>query len=701
MLANKNTIYLRSLLVFYVFMILAFVVLGRILKLQFIENNQWENKNQNSFFKYQEVKALRGNILSDNGQLLATSLPFFRLAFDPSIASDAVFYGLLDSLSQALSNFFLEKPAEDYRILLEDLRQNNKKYVVLSYRLLDFDDCAKIRQFPIFNQGRYKGGLLFEKIEQRYHPYYALARRTLGLEEDSIKKTEGRGLEYSFNTMLTGKKGRGLFQRTPNNTWRLLPTSDFVRPENGYDIHTSIDIDLQQYINNELKATLQKYQASYGCVLVMEVETGQIKAIANLGRVRENEYAENYNYAVGNQGVTEPGSTLKTASLMALLEEYKNMSINDTVNTLDGEYTFYEECVMRDVKAGGYGLLNIADVFRKSSNIGVSRLIFKNFRKDPQKFIDYLANFGLTQPIDFQIKGAGQPYITHVDDKTWSGCSLPWISIGYEFKISPLQIITFYNAIANGGKLIEPLIIQKITKQGKLIQSHTTKTIRPKICSPETLDLIQNLLEGVVEQGTAKSIFSPKYKISGKTGTTHKLKQGQYIDNYYTSFVGYFPSNKPKYTCMVVVDNPKGAEHFGASVSAPLFKKIADKLYFNQLYKDLETQESSYSLPSIKAGYFPNLESLAKYFKINQKYQDTTDWVRLKASGDTIIWTKRPVVENLIPDVTGMSFLDALYLLENKALNVSFIGQGRVVKQSLIPGTHIEKNMAIVLTLKP
>ena len=439
MVTNKNTIYLRSLLVFYIFMALALVVLGRILKLQFIESDEWANKNHKAFFKYQEVKALRGNILGDDEQLLATSLPFFRLAFDPSIASDAVFYGLLDSLSQALSNFFLENPAEDYRILLEDLRQNNKKYVVLSNRLLDFDDCAKIRQFPIFNQGRYKGGLLFEKIEQRYHPYYALARRTLGLEEDSTKKTEGRGLEYSFDNTLTGKKGRGLFQKTPNNAWRLLPTSDFVRPENGYDIHTTIDIDLQQYINDELEETLQKYQASYGCVLVMEVETGQIKAIVNLGRVRENDYAENYNYAIGNQGVTEPGSTLKTASIMALLEEYKTININDTVNTLDGEYTFYEECVMRDVKTGGYGLLSIADVFRKSSNIGVSRLIFKNFRKDPQKFINYLDNFGLTQFIDFQIKGSGKPYITQVDDKTWSGCSLPWISIGYEFKVSPLS----------------------------------------------------------------------------------------------------------------------------------------------------------------------------------------------------------------------------------------------------------------------
>ena len=221
------------------------------------------------------------------------------------------------------------------------------------------------------------------------------------------------------------------------------------------------------------------------------------------------------------------------------------------------------------------------------------------------------------------------------------------------------------------------------------------------MCSLKTLNLIQSLLEGVVKEGTAKNIFSPKYKISGKTGTTHKLKQGQYIDKYYTSFVGYFPSDKPKYTCMVVVDNPKGAEHFGGSVSAPLFKKIADKLYFNRLYKNLKTQESVSNLPSPKAGYSSSLESLAKYFKLNQQHQDTADWVRLKASGDTIIWVKRPIIKNLIPNVTGMSFLDALYLLENKGLNVSFTGEGHVVRQSLIPGTRIEKNMAIVLTLRP
>lgn len=700
MSAAKKTIHLRSSVIVSSMVILAIVVLFKIFKLQVLEPEVWQMTAQNSPFKYREVKSLRGNILSDDGQLLATSLPLFRLAFDPTIVKQTIFEAQIDSLCFLLADFFQEKPAEDYRLQLEDLRTNNKRYVILSNRLLTQTECAVLRQWPIFKLGRYGGGLLFEKIEKRHRPYENLARRTIGLEEDTSRQIFGRGLEYSYNEALTGRKGRGLFQKTPNNTWRLLPTEDFIRPENGYNIHTTIDIKLQKYVNDELNKTLQKHQASYGCALVMEVKTGHIKAIANLGKVGPDKYTENYNYAIGNQGTTEPGSTIKTASLMALLEAYQ-VDIEHVVNTMQGEYEFDAECIMRDVQYGGYGMLTLGEAFTKSSNIGISRQVVQRFDANPQGFVDYLYKFGLTLPINYQIKGAGLPYITQVNDETWSNCSLPWISIGYEMKASPIQILTFYNAIANQGHLIQPIIVKSISKQAKIVKTYTSQTIVEKICSDQTLATVQKLLEAVVLEGTAKNISGGAYKIAGKTGTAHKFKQKQYINNYYTSFVGYFPIEEPRYTCIVVVDDPQGDEHFGGNVAAPLFKKIADKLYYTRLYKDFKDQPDQVSLPHSNAGYFSNLKKLAEYFDFKQKpIAEKNPWVRTHNQSDTVEWVKRYVIENLVPDATGMTLIDALFLLENRGLNVKVKGRGRVLRQSLIPGTRIRKGMTITLTLR-
>ena len=367
---------------------------------------------------------------------------------------------------------------------------------------------------------------------------------------------------------------------------------------------------------------------------------------------------------------------------------------------MQGEYEFDAECIMRDVQYGGYGMLTLGEAFTKSSNIGISRQVVQRFNANPKQFVDYFYKFGITLPINYQIKGAGLPYITQVDDKTWSNCSLPWISIGYEMKASPIQMLTFYNAIANQGHLIQPIIVKHISKQAKIIEAYPSKTIVEKICSDQTLTTIQKLLEAVVLEGTVKNIGGGAYRIAGKTGTTHKFKQKQYINNYYTSFVGYFPIENPHYTCIVVVDDPQGDEHFGGNVAAPLFKKIADKLYYSHLYKQLAAQPNQASLPYSKAGYLPNLKQIAAHFKLKQKNTITDDWVRTRNRADTVEWVKRYVVQNLVPDATGMTLIDALFLLENRGLNVRIKGTGRVVRQSLIPGTRIKKGMTITLTLR-
>lgn len=692
---------LRARLAFLVVLLLAGTIVFRILQIQFQEGEKWKKISEKSAVEYKVIKATRGNIYSDNGSLLATSLPFYKVAFDPTVADNALFLEHIDSLSLMLSNYFRGGTPLEYKKRILKSRNQGRQYLPLSRRLINYQDKKMMCDWPLFRDGRLKGGVIFEKVDRRFKPFDYLGERTIGYINENNK---GAGLEYSFNKLLAGQNGEALFRKMSGGSWKPVFDGNEIKVQHGLDIKTSIDINIQDVAEASLMYHLEQHQADKGCVVLMEVQSGEIKAMANLQRLKNGRYAETYNYAVGNQGLTEPGSTIKLASLMALFEEGV-ISINDSVETGDGIYHFFDNAKpMTDAKEGGYGKLSVKDAFEKSSNIGISRLVQDHFVSDPQRFVDYLHQFGLSKPLGFQIIGEGVPRIKSPDDPSWSGVSLPWMSIGYELELSPIHTLAFYNAVANNGKLIQPIIVKQALRADRVYENYSSKVLNEKICSDETLRKLRKLLEGVVESGTAKNIKNSDYKIAGKTGTAQKLKDGKYTKQYYTSFAGYFPADDPKYSCIVVIDNPKGFRRYANDVAAPVFKEIADKIYSLdiQMHDGLEDENNLKPgyFPVIQAGFQSDLQYLCNKLGISNHGASNEEWVQASPVQNSIKWKEREIVEGLVPNVYGMTLKDAIYLLENKGMNVRFEGKGRVKSQSIKPGKRLIKGSTIKLDLE-
>ena len=680
-------------------MLFGIAILFKIFTIQVVDGEKWSKKAEQISLKYLNVKALRGNIYDVNGNLLATSLPFFRLGFDPTVCSQEVFNNGIDSLAYELAHFFKDHNAKYYKNKLINSRLEGKRYLRLAKNPINYHEKKIMSKWPIFREGRYKGGVIFEKKNVRFKPFGNLASRTIGfINEDK----NGAGLEYSFDAQLRGQEGKALYQKMSGGLWRPVFDGNEIEATNGWDIQTTIDINIQDVAEDALHRALQKYNAKYGCVVVMEVKTGEIKALANLGRTQNGGYYEDYNYAVGAQGLTEPGSTFKLASMIALME-HKNIKLTDTVNTGNGRYKFYDR-TMTDAKLGGYGNLTVKEVFEKSSNIGTSKLVEKYFHSNPQKYLDYIRHIGLDKTVDFQIMGEAKPYIKKTTDKSWSGVSLPWMSIGYELKLAPIHTLTLYNAIANNGKMISPILIKESRIAGKPIELYKSKVLNEKICSDNTLRKVRKILEGVVDEGTAKNIKSSKYKIAGKTGTAQKIENKRYVRKYYTSFAGYFPADNPKYSCIVIVDSPEGYYMEGSTTAAPVFKEIADKIYSTDfiLHKPLDLKKTAKTgeFPVIKGGYRNDLKYLCNKLAISNHTKTAEDWVQSSVDNNAIFWKSKGMIENLVPNVIGFTLKDALYVLENEGLYVRFEGRGRVVKQSQTPGTKALRGSEIILTLE-
>ena len=704
----KKSILLRVRIAFLAMVLGAAAIIGRIADLQWMEGSKWRKAAQDKMVRYRQVKATRGNIYSDNGSLMATSLPFYRLAIDPTIPEEKVFNKGVDSLALLLSRFFEDRTPGEYERRLRDVRKNNKaarkdgrrerEYLLINHKLVNFQEKKMMESWPIFRGGRMGGGVIFERVDMRYQPFRHLARRTIGF---MTQGREGAGLEYSFNTQLAGRDGEALFQRIAGGSWKPLRNSSEVPSEPGYDIQTTIDINIQDVAEASLLRHLLEHQANYGCVVVMEVATGEIKAMANLGRLPSGNYAETYNYAVGQQGRTEPGSTFKLASIIALLEEAR-IDPTDSINTGNGVLQYYDR-EMRDSKTGGFGKITIQQAFELSSNVAFVKLMRDHFGTRPNRFFEYLESFGLTRPLGFQMMGEAVPVIKRPNDPGWSGLSLPWMSVGYETQISPLHILTFYNGIANNGVMIQPIIVKEIRSEDRLVEAYSAKVIREKLCTEETLRKVRAMLEGVVARGTAKNIANSDYKIAGKTGTSQKLKNGRYTKSYYTSFVGYFPADKPKYSCIVVIDEPKGIRQYGANVAGPVFKEVADKVYAQDLemHKQMAAGkwEQEGEFPTIRAGHADELRFICNELGISNHGPQSTDWVVARTSNNSVQWFSRQPKPGQVPDVTGMLLRDALYVLENRGLRVNFTGRGRVVYQSQPAGSLALKGSSISIKL--
>ncbi len=698
----KRSIVIRVRMIFILVALAACAIPYKVAVVQLVEGEKWKAKAEQVNFQYREVPATRGNIYAADGSLLATSLPFYQVAIDPTVVDDEKFKEGIDSLATLLAAFYKDKSATAYKRMIQDARSNQKRYLMVNRRQINYQDMQTLRSWPIFKEGRIEGGVIFEKIERRYQPFSSLASRTLGtLNQDGV----GSGIEYSFNKQLKGQNGKALFQRLSGGVWKPLFDVDDVKPLDGYDIQTTLDVTIQDVAETALRNRLKETDAAFGSVIVMEVATGHVKAISNLQRnATGTGYVESYNYAVGDMGSVEPGSTFKLLSMLALLEENK-ISPNDMIETGNGVYRFYGQ-PMYDAKNGGYGTITIRQAFEKSSNVAISKLVDRHFGSSPSKFLAYVDKVGLAQPLNLQLIGEGKPFFKKPGTSTWYGTSLPWISIGYESKLNPIHTLTLYNAVANGGKMVKPLFVKSVSNGAQILETFEPVVIRDAIASSKTITQLQELLLGVVENGTARNIKNPNYKIAGKTGTAQKIIDGSYKEIYYTSFAGYFPADRPKYSMVVVIDSPKGVAVFGGDVSAPVFKEIADKIFAKDL--DLNVVNQTKILPSVAPGSkFPyvasgkgeELQGIFEYLKLPLKSPTQEDWVVASSLAGQVQLQQTETENAVVPNVSGMSLRDALYLLENKGLKVNFNGKGKVISQSISPGTLLTPNATIDLVL--
>lgn len=693
---------LRVRVVFILVALAACAIPYKIAVVQVKEGEKWRAKAEQVNFQYREVPATRGNIYATDGSLLATSLPFYRVAIDPTMAKDAKFKSGIDSLARNLSAFYKDKSATAYKRMIQDARGDKKRFLILNRKQIGYQDMQKMTAWPIFREGRLGGGVIFEKVEKRYRPFNSLASRTVGfLNEDDY----GAGIEYSFNNYLKGKDGKALFQRLAGGVWKPVFDAEDIKPDNGYDVFTTLDVNIQDVAETALRRQLTDRNAAFGSVIVMEVKTGHIKAMANLQRNKSGVgYSESYNYAVGDIGNTEPGSTFKLVSMLALLEENK-ISLNEKIETGNGAHRFYNQ-TMYDAKNGGFGTITVREAFEKSSNVAISKLVDMHFGSSPSKFMAYIEKSGLAEPFDLQLAGEGKPFFKKPGTKTWYGTSLPWISIGYESKVNPIHTLAFYNAVANDGVMMKPLFVKAVGRGNTLVETFEPQVLRKQIASEKTVKQLQELLEGVVLRGTARNILNENYQIAGKTGTAQKIINGKYTETYYTSFAGYFPADRPKYSMIIVIDSPNGFAAYGGDVSAPVFKEIADRIYALDMELNPVDQSKIFlaenqvsQMPYITAGKGEELQGILDELGFSAKSPSSEDYIKASLNAEKIDLKINDTEKPVVPDVSGMPLRDALFVLENKGLKVNYKGKGRVLEQSLLPGTRLTPNATINLVL--
>lgn len=692
----KKSILIRVRVAFLFVMLFAIAVVVKTGHIQTVEGKKWAEMGEKISFDYKTVKATRGNIYSDNGSLLATSLPFYKVAFDATNPKDEIFRKGLDSLSFLLARFYKDKSSADYKHMLQDARADDKQYIILNRKQIDYQDKKMMSEWPIFREGRLGGGVIFEKVDLRYRPFSNLSKRTIGFVNENDK---GAGLEFSFNDQLNGQDGYAYYQKIAGGIWKPIFDANNIKAVDGLDIQTTLDINLQDVAETALYHAMMEHNADDGLVMVMEVKTGEVKAISNLSSDGNGSFYEKFNFATA--GSFEPGSTFKLVTMMALLED-SEVELTDSIDTGNGEYKFYKN-IVRDHEEGGLGTITVRQAFEHSSNVAMAKLVDKNFGKRPQKFLDHVDRLKLNKPLNIQIAGEPIPKFKRPGERGWSGISLPWMAYGYGVEYTPLHTLALYNAVANNGKMIKPIFVTEIRKADEVMESFETETIVGKICSDKTLEKLKVMLEGVVQDGTAQNIKNSHYKIAGKTGTAQILENGKYTKKYITSFVGYFPAHAPKYTAMVLIKNPRGWYQYGSNVAAPVFKEIADNIFSRDIDLHVAEAKERFSeagvFPVIRAGNQQELTMLCNDLGVSNHTKTEEDWVRASKNGNAVDWKKNVMGKGLVPDVAGMTFRDAIYLLEKEGLKVFYEGKGRVASQSLTPGTRISKGSRIFIRL--
>ncbi len=667
MAVSEKNILTRLYVVAGCLFLFAIGVMGKLVSIQMVHGEEYKALAMKRTEKMFTIAPNRGNLYSEDGSLLATSVSRYTIRFDAVTVKASDFEEQVSQLAGELGDL-LGKPASHYEKLLRKAKVNKNRYALIA-RDVDYSGYMQLREFPLFRMGPYQGGLIVEQKTVREHPLGKIAERSVGYERfDENGYVTRVGLEGAFGEYLRGTEGKRLKQKIAKGQWKPIGLDNIIEPKDGYDVISTIDINIQDIAHHGLLTQLEKYKADHGCVIVMETKTGEIKAISNLGRTVDGKYYERLNYAIGESN--EPGSTFKLMSMVAALED-KIVDTSSIIDTEKGMWRVYDR-IVRDSKQGGYGVITAAKAFEVSSNTAFAKMIHNGYKSKPAVFVNRLMSMGLHRELGMPIKGEGKPVLRYPGDKGWSGISLAWMSHGYEVSLTPLQTLAFYNAIANDGELVRPRLIKEVREWNKTIRKFDKEVINPAICSRETAKQVKQLLRNVIDQkhGTGHRLYSPNFSMAGKTGTAQKNYVSKDPDKlrYISTFAGYFPADDPKYSCIVVIHEPdKSVGYYGADVSGPVFKSVAQKIYANNpLIEEVESINVENPVSDTDYKQF--------FAEARKKY-------------------------NQVPDVKGMSGMDAISILENLGLTVEVKGNGKVRKQSISKGTDLKKVKKIVLEL--
>ncbi len=702
-----------------IMMAVTLAMLGKALYMMTAERKFWLDVSERVKLDSTAITPTRGNILSCDGKLMASSLPEFEIFMDfktlHDAGTDTLWRENIDAIATGLNNIFPERSAHDFKTYLEEGRAKQSRYWPIWPKRIDYNTLCDVRALPVFNiKSKYRSGFIFKEYNARKHPYGSLALRTIG---DLFGKKDSAicGIELSFDRELRGIDGVKHRRKILNKYLDIIDTP----PTDGLDVVTTIDVDIQDLAERALVQELKEpdVHGDVGVAIVMEVATGDIKAIVNMEKCGDGEYRERKNHAVSD--LMEPGSVFKTASIMVALDD----GVVDTtarVETAGGVWPMYGR-EMRDHnwRRGGYGMLTLPQTLMVSSNIGVSRIIDDHYRNCPEKYVEGIHHLGLADDLKLPIAGSSPAKIRMPKkDKrgkqyvNWSKTTLPWMSIGYETQVPPISTVTFYNAIANNGKMMRPRLVKAVMKDGEVVKEFPPVVMRSSICKSKTLGEIQTILEHVVSQGLGKRAGSPSFKVAGKTGTAQVAKGGGYkmgTVHYLLSFAGYFPADAPRYSCIVCIQK-SGLPASGGGMSGKVFHDIAEGIMAQSLKMDVKDayDENSILEPDVKSG---NIIA-ADYVLTHLGYETRADWSGSYADGNPIwghatrgnghiaLTRQAKTQANVMPDVTGMGARDAVFLIESRGVKTKLYGRGKVTQQSIAAGHTISKGMACILTLR-
>ena len=705
----------RTYLCYFLILLVGVAIIVKIIIVQAKDSKELQDMAEKREYRVETLEASRGIIFSSDDQVMAISVPYYDVFFDYQAVDSTVLAENIDSLCIQMAQLFPKRNAAQWKEFFAIGMAKKSRYYKIGLNVTQAQ-LRQMQQFVIFNRGIYQGGLITQKKIKREHPYKDLAGLMLGMANE--EKGYYFGLEGAYNDYLKGQNGRRLVRRIHHGGWIPVNSDDDVDAQNGDDVITTFDIKLQDIVENALRNTLTENKAEQGCAILMDVETGYVKALANLRLNHEtNVYEESYNVALAER--YEPGSVFKIASMVVLLSQ-KDVNLDDKVNIGTGPIKFSNRTMKDDHSFAQGGICTVQEVIEQSSNKGTAVLINKNYATHPEKYVEGLYALGLNKKIGTGINGEAQPVIKHPDDKTkdgrklWSKVSLPWMSIGYEVNVTPMHLITLYNAIANGGRMMKPQFVTEIRRGSQTVKEFEPIVLNECIAGPEAIQKLRTMLEGVVIRGTAKRQFQGcVVNVAGKTGTAqyydrvqgyayHEPGIGRKL--YNTTFVGYFPAEKPRYSCIVMVSRARGRFWAAGSVSAPGFREIAEKVYAMRI----GTHEDDTLAPvspvsnepiivrhSKEASYLNGIDNPFNDYAING------DWVTVQKTenGETDLRTAQ-LQPNLVPNLVGMDITDAVYLLENMGVKTEFTGQGTVKEQSLHAGDTLKANSIICLKLE-